>query len=222
MIIELNNVWHRYEGSKKWILREVSVIFREGEAVLITGHNGSGKTTLLKIASFILKPLRGKIYVDKQDFWRLSEEDKLRIRRNIVYVHEKPIMLKGSVVYNVAYPLLLRGCLDDEALEKAMYVLKKLGAEDLAEIDARKLSAGQMQLISIARALILGPKIVFLDEPFAHLDVEKQELIVKVIKEEVSNGNGIVITTHTNHIEYKDLDRIIVMKDGMIIEDRSL
>lgn len=222
MIIELNNVWHRYEGSKKWVLREVSLVFREGETVLITGHNGSGKTTLLKVASFILKPLHGKIYVDKEDFWRLSEEDKLRIRRSIVYVHEKPIMLRGSVVYNVAYPLLLRGCLEDKALGKAMYVLKKLGAEDLAEIDARKLSAGQMQLISIARALILEPKMVFLDEPFAHLDVENQRLLMEIIKEEVSKGNGVVITSHSNYIEYKDLKRLIVIKDGMIVEDRSL
>ncbi|MEM1645557.1 MAG: energy-coupling factor ABC transporter ATP-binding protein [Ignisphaera sp.] len=218
MIIELKDVWYKYEGSKKWALQGVSVSFREGETVFIIGHNGSGKTTLLKLASFILKPVHGKVYVDHQDFWDLDEEIKLRVRRNVVYVHEKPVILRGSVIYNVIYPLILRGYSEDQATEIAMKILEKLGIEDLAKMNAKKLSAGQLKLISIARAFAIKPKIIFLDEPFVHLDKERKMVLTEIIKEEICNGRGVVLTSHGDYLRYIDPIKIIVLENGKIIE----
>jgi len=219
MMIELRDVWHSYGVQGVWVLKGVSATFREGEQVLVVGHNGSGKTTLLKIASLLMRPTRGRIAVDGEDFWAIDAGLQSRIRRSVVYVHEKPIMLRGTAVDNVLYPLTVRGVPRDRALAIAMDVLRRLGIEDLASANAKRLSAGQSQLVSIARALAAKPRILFLDEPFAHLDREKRAVLAKVLAEEAELGTGIVLTSHS--IEYADMlkiDRVLVMENGSIAE----
>lgn len=216
MIIALEGVWYSYPGQKGWALRGASLLLKGGELIAVVGPNGSGKTTLLKTAGLLLKPQRGRVLIDGLDYWRQPREARQSIRRKIVYVHEKPIMLRGSVEYNVAYGLLLRGYSGEEALEKAREVLEKLGGERLAGKDARSLSLGEAQLVSIARALAVSPRVLLLDDPLSGLDLEKQGLLLDLLEEYREDGACIVMATHDMQAS-KRADTIFRINMGRVL-----
>jgi tungstate transport system ATP-binding protein len=217
--IELRDIWHRYPGASSWALKEVSVELGSGEITLVAGHNGSGKTTLLKIAALIYRPTRGKVAVDGRGFWILDEMKKIMVRRRIAYIHEKPILMCGSVLENILYPLRIRGLSREDATMRAEEVMRELELMNLADKRARDLSAGQSQLVVIARALVAEPELIFLDEPFAHLDSWKSGLAAQALQARRRNGVGVVIASHGRGElpEGLEPDRIIMLEDGRIM-----
>ena len=219
-MIKLVDVWFRYSDRKEWVLKGISTSFKPRETNIIMGANGSGKTTLLKIAALLYKPCKGKVFVNDKSFWELDKNKRLLLRRKVVYVHEKPILLRGLVIYNIAYGLILRGVKVDKAMWKAEELLNEIGMGYLANRDSKSLSAGEAQLVTIIRALILEPEIAFLDEPFAHLDRQKRKKLTELLESFKSRGTGFVITTHNDTI-LKDLsiDRVFVLENGMLIEE---
>jgi len=217
LIIELRDVWFTYPGSREPALRGVSIAIRSGEAVLVQGPNGSGKTTLLKIIALLYRPSRGSVLVDGEEYWGRDPSTRLRIRRRVVYVHEKPILLRRSVLENVLLGLRIRGVEDAE--ERALRVLRELGIEELAKRSWRELSAGQAQLVSIARALAVEPEILLLDEPLAHLDRDRRAVLVEVLRRLKRSGVGIVIASHWPRSEVVDLglDKVFEMSGGALM-----
>ncbi|NAZ14020.1 MAG: ATP-binding cassette domain-containing protein [Desulfurococcales archaeon] len=221
-MISLKNVWYKYSNSREWVLKNISISFRTKEITVLLGPNGSGKTTLMKIGSLIYKPVKGSVYIDDKDYWSLDDHEKLIIRRTIVYVHEKPVILRGSVVDNIIYGLRLRGFDKREAVEKAFEVLKELEIEELAYRDASQLSAGQSQLISLARALILKPQIMFLDEPFSHLDKNKRTKLINILRRVKEEDRGVVISIHEESLVEKiSPDNLIEIENGEIINIKT-
>lgn len=213
-MIELKNVWFSYIEDE-YVLRDINLSFNRG-VTIVMGPNGSGKTTLLKIASLIYRATKGQVIVDGIDYWSLSEGEKLKIRRRVVYVHEKPTLLRGSVIENVAYGLTLRGIDDEEAKRRALGVMEKLGIAHLAnKRDANKLSAGEKQLIAIARALILNPQYLILDEPLANLHMAKRKSVIDLLKELKSEA-VIVISSHDPMPLLGIADRIVTLEEGVI------
>ncbi|MHC1627461.1 MAG: energy-coupling factor ABC transporter ATP-binding protein [Candidatus Nezhaarchaeales archaeon] len=213
-MIELRNVWFSY-FEDEYVLRDVNLSFEKG-ITIIMGPNGSGKTTLLKVASLIYKATKGQVTVDGIDYWSLSEGEKLKIRRRIVYVHEKPVLLRGSALENVAYGLSIRGVKETGAKEKALEVMSKLGIAHLANRrGVNKLSAGEKQLIAIARALVLNPDYMFLDEPLAHLHLTKRKNIVELL-EKLKSKTTIVISSHDPIPLLAIADRIVILEEGKI------
>ena len=221
-MIELQSIWFRYPRQRSWALRNVSLVLNRNEYVAVVGPNGSGKTTLLKIASLIYRPVEGKVLVDNRDFWSIDSDERLSIRRRVTYVHEKPVLLRGSVLHNIAYGLLIRGISREKALEKAKSMLKIFNLEYLIDRNSRELSAGEAQLVAIARALVLDPDIVFLDEPFAHLDREKRNILIEVLKNYREKGTGFVIATHNEYMLSSIIDRVLVLEEGVLVEDRKV
>ncbi len=219
MMIELVDVWFKYSKGSSWALRGISIGFRPGEVTVIVGPNGSGKTTLLKVASLMYEPTKGKVLVDGEEFWSLSEEKQLSIRRKFIYVHEKPIMLRSSVLENVIYGLLIRGIDRATALRYGLNMLSSLELEHLANKSARRLSAGEAQLVAIARALVLKPKIAFLDEPFAFLDREKQRRLSRIIGAMRNESVGFVVATHNPSVIRDFADRIFILESGVVVEE---
>jgi tungstate transport system ATP-binding protein len=215
-MIRLVDVWYKYPYSNGWIIRGVNHVFQEGSIQVILGANGSGKTTLFKIASLIYKPIRGKIYTWGKDYWNLSSDERLIIKRRIVYVHEKPIILHGSVLYNIAYGLIIRGIDEEEAIIKAEEYLTELGFSYLVKRRPNELSMGEKQLVSILRSLIVEPQILFLDEPFAHLDIDKRELLIGLLKSLKKKGRGIIVSTHDQYIAENIADETIMMINGVL------
>ena len=215
MSIRLKNIWFRYPGMDKWVLENISYEFKEKNIYVIVGPNGSGKTTLFKIASLIYKPLKGSVFTWDRDFWRLKDKEALIFRRKIVYVHEKPVLLHGSVLYNIAYGLMIRGYSKEDAFKKARDYMNELGLTYLLDKNVNKLSAGEAQLISLARALILEPRMIFLDEPLAHIDIEKRKIVLDIIYR-LKERAGIAIATHDIYLAYKLADEIISIENGKI------
>jgi ABC-type multidrug transport system ATPase subunit len=222
--IELRDIWYCYPGASLWALKEVSIELGSGEIMLVAGHNGSGKTTLLKIAALIYRPTRGEVSVDGWDFWMLKEEERIMVRRRITYIHEKPVLMRGSVLENIMYPLRIRGLGREDAAMKAKTIMRELELMDLADKSAKELSAGQSQLVAIARALAAEPELIFLDEPFAHLDSWKSGLVAQVLQARRRNGVGIVIASHGRGElpEGLEPDRIIMLEGGRIRGDKRL
>jgi len=216
-MIELRNIWFSYI-SNNYVIRNVSVSF-DRDVIAIMGPNGSGKTTLLKIASCIYRPVKGKVIVDGVDYWSLSEQEKVKYRRRIVYVHEKPILLKGKVADNIGYGLRIRGYSRVEVEEKVIKIAKELNILHLIDKKANELSTGEKQLVALARALILNPNYLFLDEPLANLHLAVRRQVVEVLKKVRDEGKTtIVIATHDPLLALTMASKVIILDRGRIVQ----
>lgn len=220
-IISLKNIYYKYSQSKEWTLENISICFKKGEITIILGPNGSGKTTLMKIASLIYKPIKGDVYVDDKNYWSLNESEKLLIRRMITYVHEKAVILKGSVIDNIIYGLRIRGMDKGSAIKKAIEILKELEINDILHKNASELSAGQSQIISLARALVLEPLFLFIDEPFSHLDKSKKMKVIDILKR-IKKERGIIISLHEESLVEKiSPDNLVEIENGRIVNIKT-
>ena len=215
--IELTDVWHKYPDSKRWALRDVNLEIVEGRVLGLVGPNGSGKTTMLKLAATLYKPTRGSVKLWGSDFWAINGSERLKLRRLIVYVHEKPVLIRGTALYNMAYGLLLRGMPPEVALGKARIMLERMGAIKLAERERGQLSTGEAQLISILRAAVAEPKVLLLDEPTAHLDLGKRRRFASLVRELRGKGVGVVVATHDYLLARHIADEVVVVEDGRVV-----
>ena len=193
-MIELRDVWFSYNSGKP-IIHGVNLKL-SNEITIIIGPNGAGKTTLLKIIACLYKPDKGDVLIDGVNFWKLKSKEKLIMRRKIVYVHENPVLFKGTVMDNVTYPLIIRGHSLEKAREKALKLLKSLKLDYLTDRKRNELSAGESQLVAIARAIISGAKYIVLDEPTSNLDLEHRIVLENIIRAIVKSGKQVIIATH--------------------------
>jgi energy-coupling factor transporter ATP-binding protein EcfA2 len=213
-VIELKHVWFSYDG-RRWALMDVTVAVSRGEVVAVVGPNGAGKTTLLKIMGLIYRPTRGSVVVYGTDPWR---RPSIELRRRIVYVHERPIMVRGSVYDNIALGLRIRGVNGLEARMRVREVAETLGISELLERSAKHLSTGQAQLIAIARALVVNPDVLLLDEPFANLDDEKREVVANLIAKLARGGKTVIVVSHDRSLLGRIASRWLHVVDGRVVK----
>lgn len=215
-MIEAERVCYSYSDTE--VLKGASLRIGPGVTVLV-GPNGAGKTTLLKVMAGIYKPSSGRVLVDGEDLWASPPPRRLKLRREIVYVHERPVVLRGSVLFNIAYGLLLRGVDERGARERARAIARKLGIEGLVGRSSRELSAGQAQLVALARALAVDPKYLLLDEPLASLDKRNRELVLSLLEELESGGVSVAIATHDRLLALRVADRVALIEGGRVVAD---
>ena len=211
-MIELKDIYFSYDGER--VIRGASLSLGK-ECVALVGPNGSGKTTLLKIMAGIYRPDRGEVIIEGRSLWKLPEREAVRLRRKVVYVHERPIVLRGSVMYNATFGLRIRGT--EEASSRVIDLLKEVGIEDLSR-DARTLSAGQAQLLALVRAIVVDPLYLLLDEPFANLDLDRRRIVLKLLTNLKKSGRGIIIATHDVFLAARMCSRAYVMREGVVRE----
>lgn len=211
-MIRLEGVWFRYTRAR-WVLKSVSVEIPDRGITVVVGPNGSGKTTLLKIAGLIYKPARGRVEAWGVDAWNSGSRARLEARRRVVYVHERPVMLRGSVLDNIAYGLRLRGTPQGEAEERAREAARLVGVQGLLSEPASRLSAGQAQLAALARALAVKPRVLLLDEPFAHLDLKARKAVASLL-DRLRGQMGVVVATHDYYMARRLAERVIVVEGG--------
>ena len=211
--------WFGEGDAKTTAVREVSFEAYFGEILYIVGPSGSGKTTLLSIISGILRPNSGKVLVDDQDIWGMSNDDLADFRLNKIgfVFQDYHLFPRLTTAENVAIPLILKKHDWNESMNVAMEYLDIVGLKDRAQLPPVKLSGGEQQRVAIARAIASRPDILIFDEPTASLDGDTGRKIVEFVKEHILNENRcIIIVTHDSRI-FEYAHRIINMEDGRIM-----
>jgi len=180
------------------ILRNVDISLYPGKCILLSGNNGSGKTTLLKIIAGLETPSRAEIeFSGKSQSWKSAIRS---IRREIIYLHQQPYLLSGTVESNVSYGLRFTHLNRKQLRESVKEALEWTGLSDVAKQQAKTLSGGVQQRVAFTRAWILKPKVLLLDEPVANMDIESRKQACDLLKRMKSEGMSIVITSHDTNI----------------------
>ena len=196
------------------ILRNVDISLYPGKCILLSGNNGSGKTTLLKIIAGLETPSRAEIELScKSHSWKSTIRS---IRREIIYLHQQPYLLSGTVESNVSYGLRFTHLNRKQLRESVKEALEWAGLADVAKQQAKTLSGGVQQRVAFTRAWILKPKVLLLDEPMANMDIESRKQACDLLKRMKSEGMSIVITSHDTNIIDGLIDSHFSLSDGKL------
>jgi len=204
------------------VLKGISFEVPSGQFVSITGRSGSGKSTLMYQMGLLDYPTSGKVFVDGRDMTDLPLEVRTRVRlQELGYVFQDYALIPElTALENVLVPLLMQGLTRQEAEEKAVRSLERIGLGKRLGNLPSQLSGGEQQRVSIARAISHEPKIIFADEPTANLDTETSRVVLDNFLELNREGQTIIMVTHEP--EYAEMtNRIITMSDGSIVDDKS-
>ena len=219
--VEFKNVtfWHDDASAKDKIFSGLNIAIPAGQRVGLVGHSGSGKTTLTKLILRFADVQDGEILVDDQNISEITQES---LRRAIAYVPQEPLLFHRSIRENIAYgrPKATEAEIVEAAKQaNALEFIEKLpdGFDTLTGERGVKLSGGQRQRVAIARAILKDAPILVLDEATSALDTESEKLIQDALKKLMRGRTSIVIAHRLSTVA--DLDRIVVLDDGKIIED---
>ncbi len=190
-------------------LHGVNFHMQAGERVALVGANGSGKSTLLRVVHGLLKVSSGRVLIAPEAHQAM--------------VFQRPHMLRTSVLRFVVWGLWLRGTPWREAHLRAMQALERVGLQDMAERSARTLSGGQQQRLALARAWVLTPHFVLLDEPTSSLDPHAKREVERLLAEWVAASNVSLLFTSHNLGQVKRLaTRVIYLEAGRVLADLSV
>ena len=222
--IKLQNISKYYysETAVTQALQGINLEFRMGEFVAITGESGSGKSTLLRIISGMDTFDDGELYVDGQPTFQYDEDDWEEYRRTKIGFVFQDYSLIGhyTAKENIVSALLIMGVPEKEAGDKAIHYLERVGLSVQRDQRASKLSSGQKQRLSIARALAKDTDIIVADEPTGNLDSETGAQIVKLLRD-LSQDHLVIMVTHNYEQVEKYVTRKVRLHDGSLILDVS-
>jgi len=214
-VIEFDHVVMNF--GEKEVLKDVSFSINDREVFTFIGPSGSGKTTILRLIDMLERPKSGKILVDGTNVTKIRDREKIRVRRRMSMVFQKPSPLRGSVNANVAMGLRFRRVNADEISRRVSESLELVGLEGYEERKAITLSGGEMQRVAIARAITTKPEVLLLDEPTANLDPVSTETIESMIGDLKDRlGITVILSTHDMVQGQRLADRIAVIIDGRI------
>lgn len=217
LIFKVRNLKKVYNN--KIVLDVDNLNFQEGKIYAIVGPNGSGKTTLLNILNLLEKPDKGQIFFYNQEITNKSNSYTLEIRRQMTLVNQDPFLFHSTVYDNIAYGLKIRSIPSEVQKNRIRSALNIVGLSGFKDRKANQLSGGEAQRVVIARALVIEPEVLFLDEPTANIDqkhIDVVERIIKKIKKEIKTT--VIFNTHDLSQAYRLADEVISLLDGKIIK----
>ncbi|MFN7986291.1 MAG: ABC transporter ATP-binding protein [Thermoanaerobaculia bacterium] len=189
---------------------------REKEVLAVLGPTGAGKSTLLRVLHFLEKPVSGSLVWRGE---RVGWPAPLALRRRIAMAFQDPLLFSGTTADNVAYGLEVRGVDGTAARERVDEALRLLHVGHLAGRQARTLSGGEAQRTALARALVLSPELLLLDEPFAALDAPIRKHLLEELKQVVrARGITCVYVTHEQAEAFSFADRLAVLRRGKLLQ----
>ena len=202
------------------VLKDISMDIHEGEVVLLLGPSGSGKSTFLRCLNQLEIATEGEIIVDGSNITdKHTDINKVRENIGMVFQHFNLFPHKTVLENIMLAPVELKKMTKEQAKEKGLQLLKRVGMFDKADVYPNMLSGGQKQRVAIARALINEPKILLADEPTGNLDNHNAWEIMKLLEEINSRGTTVVVVTHNLEIVKAMNKRVITMKKGVVVED---
>jgi len=212
IMIEIRDLLIQRNGRD--VLHIDSLDIARGEIMTVVGPNGAGKSTLLLALARLLEPARGEIIYDGKSLVQL---DELVYRRKISFVFQAPLLMDMTVEQNVSLGLKFRGVSKEETRQRAGLWIKALGIESLSKRRAGQLSGGEAQRVSLARAFVLEPELLLLDEPFAALDPPTRAKLLEDLSALLAKEHRTaVFVTHNLNEAAKLSHRIAVIVNGML------
>lgn len=212
--LEIRNLNVRRE--KRLVLDIKNLAVEKGEVLSIVGPNGTGKSSFLLTLARLLEPESGELLWDGQPFKAQSD---LTYRRRIALVLQEPLLLDVSVFENIAIGLRYRGIPSAQIKDKVNHWLARMGIESLRDRPGAKLSGGEAQRVSLARAFVLNPELLLLDEPFSALDAPTRLRLLDDLKSILAEtGTTTIFITHDLKEAAKLASRVAVMLGGRIVQ----
>lgn len=216
--IEFRDVYLTYHTGKT-VLKGLNLKIQPGEKVLVTGPPGSGKSTLLKLIARFYEPEKGEVLIDGVDVRKIKTSC---LRKIVAYVPQEPFIFNRSIRENIALAK------PDASLEEIIRAAKIAKIHDFISslpdgydtVVGEKgvtLSGGQRQRIALARALLLEPKIILLDDPVSNLDAKTEESLIEDLKDILQGKTALIVSQRLSMTRL--VDRVIVMVDGRVVED---
>ena len=201
------------------VLKDISLKVKEKEVVVIIGPSGSGKSTLLRCINGLETPTSGAIFFDGLEV--NGEKNINYVRTEVGMVFQRfNLFPHMTVLQNLMLaPMKVRKISSDEAKERGMLLLKKVGLADKADYKPAQLSGGQQQRVAIARALAMKPKALLFDEPTSALDPEMVHEVLDVMKEVAEEGMTMVVVTHEMGFAREVGSRVVFIDQGVTVEE---
>ena len=223
-MIELNGVTKRFARRTSIVaLDDLTMAIPRGQLISIVGPSGSGKSTLLNLIGGLDRPTLGEILIDREPLGHLSDDALTQVRREKVgFVFQFfNLMPSLTCLENVGLPLHLRGWPRKKVVERARELLELVQLGDRLDHLPDELSGGQRQRVALARALSGYPPILLADEPTGNLDMRTGRDILMLIRDlQARLGSTVVIVTHDSGVA-QSCERIVTLRDGRIVEDKS-
>jgi tungstate transport system ATP-binding protein len=214
--LSVSNINKNYNG--KSVLNDCSFFFDKNEIYILIGPNGSGKSTFLRICALLEEPDKGQVNFLGELKGNVLKND-IALKRRITLLLPKIGVFNTTVINNVAYGLNVRGMKSREVKDKVYMALELVGLNDKRDQNALSLSSGEAQRLGIARAMVVDPEILFLDEPTASLDPHSTTIIEEAItKLKENNRLTIIMVTHNIFQTKRLADTVLFMYDGRIVD----
>jgi len=205
---------------KRKVVDGVSISVKQGEIVGLLGPNGAGKTTTFYMIVGAIKPNGGKVYLDNRDITKLPMFKRARL--GIGYLPQEPSIFRYLSVWDNIYGVLeMRGYNKKEARKLTEEVIELLNLKKVVKNLGIQLSGGERRRVEVARAVVLKPKFLLLDEPFAAVDPKTREEIQEIVLKLKDMGIGIIITDHNVRETLEITDRAYIIYEGKILIEGS-
>ena len=217
-MIDVKNL-HKYFGSLE-VLKGIDCHIDKGECVCVIGPSGSGKSTFLRCLNLLETPTKGDIVIDDMHLTEKNfDVDAMRKRVGMVFQHFN-LFPHLTILENVTLaPIRHKMMTEEQAKEKAMELLNRVGVGDKADNYPAQLSGGQKQRVAIARSLALSPEVMLFDEPTSALDPEMDGDVLEVMTQLAASGMTMIVVTHEMGFAREVANRVFFMDGGGILEE---
>jgi len=199
-----------FAARNRTILDRVKLTLEHGVRTVVLGPNGAGKSVLLRVMHGLIAPTSGSV--------RWSADEMPGVARRQAMVFQRPVMFRRSAIGNLRFALAVTGVPRSEREDRARAALERVGLAAVAHQPARVLSGGEQQRLALARAWMLDPEVLFLDEPTANLDPGSARAIEEIVQAIHEAGTKIVMVTHNLGQAQRLADEILFLHDGRLCE----
>lgn len=217
-MLEFKNVTKKFGAVTA--LEDIDFDISDGSFVFITGPSGSGKTTLLRLILRELEPTKGDIVLDGENTSKIANKDIPKLRQKIgVVFQDFKVLPERTVRENVEVALAVLGLAKDEWEKRVDHVLDLVKLSGRSEFFPSQLAGGELQRVTMARALVVNPKLILADEPTGNLDWETSDKLMELFEKISDEGKTVIMATHNKLIIEKMKKRTIELKEGKIVSD---